>query len=178
MVQAKYVFEDAATERELRRLRALEAVFDPATERCLLATGAWQGRRCLEVGAGAGSIAAWMHEQVGSSGRVVAADMSLRFLGWLPPAIEQFEGDVRDLPLSAESFDVVHVRYVLVHNPGPEGMLRGLASLVKPGGWLLVEEPDFTAARDEPFGRASRREVRGYRLRHARRREPLSRLCR
>jgi SAM-dependent methyltransferase len=141
------VFEDAATERELRRLRAIEAVFDPGTQRLLLATGNWPGRRCLEVGAGAGSIAAWMQQQVGSAGRVVAADMSLRFLGWLPSAIEQVEGDVRELSCAPESFDVVHLRYVLVHNAEPAEMLRRLASLIKPGGWLLVEEPDFTAAR-------------------------------
>jgi SAM-dependent methyltransferase len=145
-MQAKYVFEDAATERELSRLRALEAVFDPATQRCLLATGQWQGRSCLEVGAGAGSIAAWMQQQVGPTGRVVAVDTTLRLLGALPPSIELVEGDVRQLSWQAESFDVVHVRYVLVHNAGPQRFVERLCSVLKPGGWLLLEEPDFTVA--------------------------------
>jgi SAM-dependent methyltransferase len=146
MPEGKFVFEDAGPEPERRRLQALEAVFDPATQRHLLATGDWAGRSCLEVGAGAGSIAAWMHRQVGSSGRVVAVDTSLRFLSSLP-GVELVEGDVHDLALEPESFDVVHARYVLVHNPQPERILQRMQAALKPGGWLLVEEPDFTAAR-------------------------------
>jgi SAM-dependent methyltransferase len=146
MVEGNYVFENVAVEPELRRLRALEAVFDPGTQRHLLATGEWAGRRCLEVGAGAGSIAVWMQRQVGSSGRVVAVDTSLRFLSSLP-GLELVEADVNELSLAPASFDVVHARYVLVHNPEPERILRRMQAALKPGGWLLVEEPDFTAAR-------------------------------
>jgi SAM-dependent methyltransferase len=146
MAEGTYIFEDVAAEPELRRLQALEAVFDPGTQRHLLATGEWAGRRCLEVGAGAGSIAAWMRRQVGSSGRVVAVDTSLRFLGSLP-GLELVEGDVNELSLEPVSFDVVHARYVLVHNAQPERILQRMQSALKPGGWLLVEEPDFTAAR-------------------------------
>lgn len=146
MVERKYVFEDVGAEPELRRLQALEAVFDPGTQRHLRATGEWAGRHCLEVGAGAGSIAAWMQRQVGSSGRVVAVDTSLRFLSSLP-GVELVEGDVRELSLEPASFDVVHARYVLVHNAQPERILKCMQAALKPGGWLLVEEPDFTAAR-------------------------------
>lgn len=146
MVEGKYVFEDVAAEPELRRLQALEAVFDPGTQRHLLATGEWAGRHCLEVGAGAGSIAAWMQRQVGSSGRVVAVDTSLRFLGSLP-GLELVKGDVNELSLEPASFDVVHARYVLVHNAQPERILQRMHAALKPGGWLLIEEPDFTAAR-------------------------------
>ncbi|MDX2055807.1 MAG: hypothetical protein SFV15_25615 [Polyangiaceae bacterium] len=35
---------------------------------------------CLEIGAGAGSIASFMAETVGLEGRVAAVDMSTRFL--------------------------------------------------------------------------------------------------
>src|SRR5439155_19889569 len=38
-------------------------------------------------------------------------------------------------------------RYVLIHNRADEEMLRKLASLLKPGGFLVVEEPDFSSAK-------------------------------
>lgn len=143
---ARYIFDDAGDSSELTRLRALEAVFDPETERHLLTTGVWSGRACLEVGAGAGSIAAWMHAQVGSIGRVVAVDQNVRFLGHLPSGVEVVEGDVRELALPAEAFDVVHARYVLIHNADSGAVLDALLRCLKPGGWLLLEEPDFGAA--------------------------------
>lgn len=144
---ARYLFASAGESAELTRLRALEAVFDPATRNLLLSTGAWSGRHCLEVGAGAGSIAAWMHAQVGPSGRVVALDHNVRFLRQLPSEVEVVESDVRELPLPSRLFDLVHTRYVLIHNADSGGVLDALLRCVKPGGWLLLEEPDFGEAR-------------------------------
>jgi ubiquinone/menaquinone biosynthesis C-methylase UbiE len=142
---ARYIFENAGGSAELLRLRALEAVFDPPSRARLLATGAWSGRHCLEVGAGAGSIAAWMQSQVGPSGRVVAVDHNVRFLGELPSAVEVIEGDIRELALAAETFDLVHARYVLIHNADSGAVLDALLECLKPGGWLVLEEPDFGA---------------------------------
>ena len=144
--EGEYVFRDAAREPELQRLRAIEALFDPGTERQLLSTGEWRGRRCLEVGAGAGSIAAWMRRQVGPSGRVVAVDTNVRFLDGLRPGVDVVHGDVREVDLGDQAFDVVHARYVLVHNHDVAGVLDRLVRALAPGGWLLVEEPDFTVA--------------------------------
>lgn len=143
----EYVFRDAAREPEWQRLRAIEALFDPGTERHLLATGEWAGRRCLEVGAGAGSIAAWMRRQVGPGGRVVAVDTDVRFLEALRPAVDVVHGDVREVDLAGQVFDVAHARYVLVHNQDAGGVVDTLVAALAPGGWLLVEEPDFTVAR-------------------------------
>ena len=141
-----YIFADVAVEPELARLRSIEAVFDPATQLHLLATGVWTGRRCLEVGAGAGSIAAWMRAQTGATGRIVAVDSNARFLEPLRSEVEIVHADVRDLGLAEGSFDVAHVRYVLVHNHGADGIVANLVRALVPGGWLLVEEPDFTVA--------------------------------
>ena len=59
-------------EQEPYRLALLEHHADPTTVRRLQATGLTSGWRCLEVGAGRGSIAHWMANQVGPSGEVVA----------------------------------------------------------------------------------------------------------
>src|SRR5262245_47444537 len=47
---------------ELQRLRLLEAAADPFTQRCLQRLDIQPGWPCLEVGAGAGSIATWLAE--------------------------------------------------------------------------------------------------------------------
>ncbi|KAH9002772.1 S-adenosyl-L-methionine-dependent methyltransferase [Lactarius hatsudake] len=44
------------------------------------------------------------------------------------------------LPWAAGSLDVVHVRFLLIHLPEPRRVLERIAELVKPGGWLLIEE--------------------------------------
>jgi 2-polyprenyl-3-methyl-5-hydroxy-6-metoxy-1,4-benzoquinol methylase len=61
-----------------------------------------------------------------------------------------------DIPLDG-CFDLVHCRYVLIHNSNNAEMLGKLCRLVRPGGFLVVEEPDFTSAmllnRDEDYRR-------------------------
>ncbi len=63
-----------------RRLQMLEAVYDPLTLRHLEMVGVGPGWRCLEVGAGAGSITRALAERVGPQGRVAAVDLDPRFL--------------------------------------------------------------------------------------------------
>lgn len=139
-----YIFDDAAAAAELERLRALEAVFDPASERLLSTIGEWAGRRCLEVGAGAGSIARFMQRRAGSGGQVTAVDLNTRFLAGLEPGIQVVQGDLRELALDGH-FDVVHARYVLIHNADAGAVLDALVQRLAPGAWLLLEEPDFRA---------------------------------
>src|SRR6478609_10070224 len=62
------------------RFAGLEDVFDPVTRGHLTRLGLASGSRCLEVGAGSGSIARWMADQVGSSGRVLAVDLDPRWI--------------------------------------------------------------------------------------------------
>jgi ubiquinone/menaquinone biosynthesis C-methylase UbiE len=63
---------DNAWRDALARLRSLEDWLDPGTIRHLRARGAGAGWRCLEVGAGAGSVARWLSAAVGSGGDVLA----------------------------------------------------------------------------------------------------------
>jgi ubiquinone/menaquinone biosynthesis C-methylase UbiE len=58
-------------------------LFDPVTFRNRDATGIHPGWRCLEVGAGGGSVALWLAERVGPAGHVLATDLDP---GWLAPA--------------------------------------------------------------------------------------------
>ncbi len=143
-----YIFTDTQHTSELERLQAIEQVFDPATRRRLQATGVTTGWQCLEVGAGAGSITRWLAEIVGSRGNVVAIDLDTRFLTTIDlPNVTVLTADIRDASLTPHTFDLIHARYVLIHNPDAVVILAAMLELLKPGGWLVLEEPDFSAAR-------------------------------
>jgi hypothetical protein len=57
-----YLMSGAATDLEGERLRHLQVGGDPFTFRHLEQTGVGEGWRCLEVGAGGGSVARWLGE--------------------------------------------------------------------------------------------------------------------
>jgi ubiquinone/menaquinone biosynthesis C-methylase UbiE len=143
-----YVFDQTAHDAELERLSLLETVFDGATQRALTAAGVARGARCLEVGAGAGSIAACMSKVVGPAGHVAAVDISTRFLTHLAGGnVDVHEADIRSVGLERASFDVAHVRFVLLHQSDWRSALDAMLALLRPGGRVVVEEPDFSASR-------------------------------
>ena len=130
--------------REARhRLSVKEKIQDPATVAFLETIGVSSGWRCLEVGAGGGSVAAWLCQRVGASGGVVATDVDTCFLENLDLGnLTVLRHDVVSDPLEREAFDLVHARDLLVHVPQRDMVLRKMAGAVKPGGWILLEEPD------------------------------------
>ena len=128
---------------ERRRLELLEEYLDPITARSLDAIGIEPGWRCLEVGAGGGSVARMLCDRVGPSGRVVAVDLDTRFLEEL--GHENLDVHCRDVVadgLPGAGYDLVHARYLLMHLPTREKFLGELAAALRPGGWLLVEDGD------------------------------------
>jgi SAM-dependent methyltransferase len=148
MSTSQYIFDNSQDASELKRLQAIERIFDPKSKKRILSTGIANGWRCLEVGAGAGSIARWMSEIVGESGRVMAVDLDTRFIADINlPNIEVIKSDIQNLSLEHHSFDLIHARYVLIHISDFRLALANMLKLLKPNGWLVLEEPDFSAAR-------------------------------
>jgi SAM-dependent methyltransferase len=145
-----YAYGNAlAGQRE--RLRTLEALFDAGTIAELEARGIGRGWRCLEVGAGGGSIALWMADRVGPDGVVVATDRDTTVLdGVSHRNLEVRVHDVLEDDLPEREFDVVHVRMVLAWLADPRTALRRLIGALKPGGWLVAEELDFASAVPDP----------------------------
>jgi SAM-dependent methyltransferase len=140
-------------EQERARLASLEQFEDPGTIRHLEMLGVGAGWRCLEVGAGGGSIAAWLCQRVGPSGHVLATDLETKFLAALDYSnLEVRRHDVAADELPDAAFDLIHERAVLLHVPDRERALARLVRALKPGGWLLCEDTDFTTFVDgSPF---------------------------
>jgi SAM-dependent methyltransferase len=135
----------AETEEEkLNRLKKLERVLDPVSKRYLETIGVAEGWKCLEVGAGAGSMAQWLSARVGPTGKVVATDIDTRFLKLLSiPNLKIRLHDIAKDSLEVGEYDLVHCRRVLVALEEPEKVLARMADAVRPGGWLMIEEDDM-----------------------------------
>jgi SAM-dependent methyltransferase len=154
-----YVHASAAFDDELGRLRLLEARYDPHTFRRLSRFGPLAGARCLEVGAGAGSVARWLAVQAGPAGQVVATDANPRFLTKAEQAgVEVRRHDILADPLEPGRYDLAHCRALLFHLPDPRQAVANMAAAVRPGGWLLIEDADYVSlvAADPAHPRAAR----------------------
>jgi SAM-dependent methyltransferase len=146
MTSSTYVF-DNAWERGRARLATVEELLDPGSERHLAALGIRPGWRCLEIGAGGGSIARWMCERTGPDGIVTATDLDTRYLEALNvPNLEVRRHDVVTEPLETGAFDLVHARLVLEHLPARDAVLAKLIAALVPGGTLLIESLDYVSA--------------------------------
>lgn len=152
---SSYAFDNAMAEGR-RRLALLENILDPGTFRRLERIGVKRGWRCLELGAGGGSVTEWLCKRVGRSGHVTAVDLDARFLRALEFGnLEVLEENVMDSRLTPDSYDLVHTRWTLMHIPQREAVLARLGSLLKPGGRMLLEEADGLPVEvldESPFG--------------------------
>jgi len=144
-----YVFDNADPQTNLRFV-TVSQMYDPGTVRHLTELGVGLGWRCLEVGAGGGSIAGWLCDRVGPDGKVTATDIDTRFLDRLGKLnLEVRRHDIVGDPLPESTFDLVHTRLVLMHIPERESVLRRLLAALKPGGWIVAEEFDGISVRSD-----------------------------
>lgn len=125
------------------RLVLMSKMLDPHMRFRLSGLGLGEGWRCLEVGAGNGTISQWLADQVGPAGHVVASDIDTAFLSRLSrPNLEVKQIDAVKDPIGVD-YDLVCARALLHHIPERLEVLARLTGALKPGGVILLEEPDF-----------------------------------
>ena len=133
-------------EVEDERLTLLEQIFDPTSRRRRnLVKPGW---RCLEVGAGRGSMAVWLAQQVGKSGQVVATDIDVSYLERLHvPNLEIRRHNIVDDPLEVlgpSSFDLVCSLIMMFWLAcKQQAAIRRMVECLRPGGWLVDEDGDW-----------------------------------
>jgi SAM-dependent methyltransferase len=137
---------------ELERLQLQSRVWEPAGK-ALMAKVAVPGPavRALEVGCGAMGWIRVLSEWLGDSGSVTATDVDERMLE-LASAFVREEGisnvrllkdDIFHTGLEAHSFDVVHARFQIAPLGRAEEQMAVFLQLLKPGGRLILEDPDM-----------------------------------
>ncbi len=116
--------------------------------------GLESGWRCVDVGAGAGDVSVALAQLVGRSGRVYAVDSDPRARDEVAAAAAAArEAQViaitqagEDLVLP-ESVDLAYCRFLLVHVVEPRSVLRRMAAVLRPGGYLVAQEPITSTGR-------------------------------
>lgn len=109
-----YVLDPGFAE-ERKRLAGMESLWDPGSQALLEDLGIASGWRCLEVGAGGGSMVRWMADR---GAHVTAIDIDTRFIDSLASdSIEVRRVDLREDELPPDEFDLVHARLVLSTSP-------------------------------------------------------------
>nr|WP_234357724.1 class I SAM-dependent methyltransferase [Streptomyces puniciscabiei] len=125
---------------EAERIDLGALVYDASTLARLRELGAGPGMRCLDVGAGTGTVARLLLREAGVA-EVVAVDRDIRFLaGERVAGLTALEADVTSPGFSPGRFDLVHARFVLMHLPSPARMVERLAGLLVPGGVLVLSD--------------------------------------
>lgn len=146
---------------ELDRLSRQHRLVGGFTRRLFEQAGLGQCRRVLDVGSGAGDVAFLAAELISPDAAVIGVDRegaavatAQRRAAELGHGNVRFlQGDPAAMGLVApfeEPFDAIVGRYVLVFQSDPAAWLQALAQRLRPGGVLVLHEPDFHDLRSIP----------------------------
>ena len=148
---------------ELERLQLQSKFWEPAGEALLARLGDGRGKRALDVGCGAYGWLPILGSWVGPQGQVVGTDIDVQLLeaarAIAPGNVELIQDDIFKSTLEPRSFDLVHVRFELAPLGRFEEQMAIHSGLVRPGGVLVLEEPDSSSWRVNPEGPAADRLV-------------------
>src|SRR5215213_8764170 len=138
---------------ELERLRLQSRVWEPTGRQLLarLAPRRFSGGRVLDVGCGALSWLRILSKWVGPSGRVVGTDIDENLLGAAGSLLEAEE---------ISNFDLVHARFQIAPLGRGRDQVASHRRLLKPGGWLVLEEWDMASWHFNPPAPAAERLIR------------------
>ena len=156
MVEEGYGVQEGEVEIERRRLGMLAEARDPRTRRMLDSTGLSPGWRCWELGAGGGTVSAWLGRRVGPDGSVWSTDVDLQFHRPVLPNVVVERHDVTRDQVPDAAFDLVHARAVLQHLPERDQVMETLWDALVPDGWLVVEDGAFASFAEQTPARALR----------------------
>jgi SAM-dependent methyltransferase len=143
------------TPRAIQRLLLLGQIYQPFTRRVFVEAGITTGMSVLDVGCGPGDVSLVAADLVGESGSVLGIDSSADMLQVARTRVHAaglervsfLMADLRDLSLD-QQFDVLVGRFILMHLPEPEAVLRQLVQSVRPGGIVVFEEYDLSSHQD------------------------------
>jgi ubiquinone/menaquinone biosynthesis C-methylase UbiE len=145
------------------------------------------GQRVLDLGCGPGTDLAAMAEVVAPDGSVVGVDRDPVMLAEARARtarhrlVEIRGGDVHALPLSDGSVDRARADRVLQHVEDPSRVLAEFRRVARPGGRIVLAEPDWEGllvdSRDPAVGRELTRFIATERIRNGTVGRGLARLC-
>jgi ubiquinone/menaquinone biosynthesis C-methylase UbiE len=128
------------------------------------------GHVVLDVGCGSGTDTLALAELVGPTGRVVGVDVDATMVAEADRRAEQAgcgawchhqQADATALPLERCVFDACRSERLFQHAHNAAAILAGMVRVTRPGGWVVVLEPDWgTLSLDTPQVEIERRLAR------------------
>jgi SAM-dependent methyltransferase len=166
MSREQYLLADQPS--ELERLQLQSRVWEPSGRQLLAKLGDGSGRRALDVGCGALGWLRILSEWVGPSGQVIGGDVDERLLDAARSFLEEERianvelvvDDLFDSELEPESFDLVHARFVIAPLGRGREQVAAHRRLVRPTGFLVLEEWDLGSWHFNPQAPAAERLIR------------------
>ncbi len=109
-----------------------------------------EGQHLLDVGCGLGDDVRALARLIGATGIVVGLDNSARLLevargrsGGAAYVGEFIQADMHHIPFAEATFDGCRAERVLVHSAQPTQVVEEMWRVVRPGGRIVVTEPDL-----------------------------------
>lgn len=135
---------------EMARLRMQAAAMEPDAEVLFEQIGVQPGWSCLDLACGVGGVTNLLSRRAGPTGRVVGLDSDADKLAvarsWAQANglsnVEFVEGDAYHTGLPRESFDLVHVRFLLTTVGRADELVSEALALTRPGGVMAFQEAD------------------------------------
>jgi 2-polyprenyl-3-methyl-5-hydroxy-6-metoxy-1,4-benzoquinol methylase len=122
----------------------------PDTAALLGRAGIRPGMRCIDLGCGGGEVTLEMAKLVAPDGAVTGVDMDAVKIDLArTAAVERGVSNANFFATNVngwdepDSYDVVYARFLLQHLSQPVEQLRRMWAAVRPGGVVIVEDPDF-----------------------------------
>jgi SAM-dependent methyltransferase len=153
-----------------RKLRLFNAFVEPELRQAIAGLGLKQGMRVLDAGCGTGEALGWLRDAVAPQGIVVGMDLAAAHVSAArastPPEVMLLQGDVRQSPLTPQSFDFVWSVNTINHLREPRACVEELAGLLCRGGRIALGQssllPEMFFAWDSRLERLTTEAVRRY----------------
>jgi ubiquinone/menaquinone biosynthesis C-methylase UbiE len=145
------------TEDEAHRLAKQAAFFEDLTEDVLRRAGIGRGMQVLDLGCGVGDVSLLAARLVGAAGEVVGIDRNdssveaaRRRAAAVGVRNVQFETAQLGTFETAQRFDAVIGRFVLLYLPDPTATLRRFRNFLRPDGVIAFQEMDMEQVSQVP----------------------------
>ncbi|HVG04203.1 MAG TPA: methyltransferase domain-containing protein [Burkholderiaceae bacterium] len=160
---ASYLLAGQAS--ELERLQLQSRVWEPAAQSLLAELSSGAGKRVLDIGCGVRGWLRLLSRWVGATGSVVGTDVDQQMLAGAQRLVDDecltnitlVKDDLFASQLPRHSFDLVHSRFQIAPLGRPAEQIAAYKRLVRPGGLLVLEDPDIASWRINPDAPAVQR---------------------